>query len=1131
MAASTLQNWLDWWESKGKAISYCYIGNGGRVVTPGTSSQAGTSITVGGSTSGSIPGGSAPRPPGEAPGDGTNPIPVVATVVSTVTNIESLSKDGKPLYVQTVTTYSNGAKTVTTETMSGWSCYTTFPDGSSQHVSYDRYSKETTTRLQDQYSTATFVNGERGNLISGHIERKDGTWDRLAHDPDDNHWVQTGRRSDHDILVDYVDGGRRIQRDYFNGTTDIEKYNEDGVLIYQAHIEGEPGDPLRTKRSTERTEHGSTIEITRTETRTDNWFSRGYVTDIEETRTVRHAEGDETTHTTRTRIETDLSNNNHAEPSRIERAFDWFTDSVKDLWESTPEENTGTAPKAGTTSVDTGAEKYVFSILAGTASNDDLSGSGIVAGGNGNDKVSGSEGNDILFGGTGHDTSLGGLGADYIDGGDEADSLEGGGGSDTLVGGNGRDTLLGGDGSDALDGGKGVDFASYEKATSGVVVNLSDPMQNIGEAGGDTYTSIEGVAGSAYDDRIAGSAANNILYGYNGNDRLVGIAGDDLLIGGAGADRLEGGDGFDVASYAPSAEGLVVNLSDTAQNTGDAAGDVYYEIEGLVGSEHVDTLIGSNGDNRLEGGGGNDILDAMGGRDAVYGDDGDDRLFSEMEADTLDGGTGWDTVSYYKLSFNAVAIYLWDVTRNGGAAKGDVYIDIEVIDGTRLADIMEGDSHKNTFWGDNGNDSLKGGAGDDELSGGNDDDLLDGGTGHDTLNGGSGFDTVTYAHAMGPMRVDLGNTARNLGEAYGDLYSSIEKVIGSAYNDTLEGSSASDAGDIFEGGEGQDLLKGYGGADTLKGGHGDDQLAGGAGVDVLDGGDGYDFAVHTDAAGGVVADLSWGAANRGEAQFDMYISIEGLMGSAFDDQLYGDAGGNTLLGERGSDRLEGRAGGDLLDGGQGIDHAVYWGASSGVTASLLTGYGSGGDAGGDVYRSIEGLEGSGFGDTLQGDHQANTLYGYGGADLLQGEGGHDYIEGGSGTDTVSGGEGLDWLLGNAGADLFRFNTRLSSGNVDTLADFSVAQGDRIGLSASVFGSLPSTTVIDMVGGLPVGRTMLKSSAFKVGAAATAWEHRIVYDQATGTVYFDVDGVGGIAQVQFAKVAAGTALTAAQFMLV
>ena len=60
--------------------------------------------------------------------------------------------------------------------------------------------------------------------------------------------------------------------------------------------------------------------------------------------------------------------------------------------------------------------------------------------------------------------------------------------------------------------------------------------------------------------------------------------------------------------------------------------------------------------------------------------------------------------------------------------------------------------------------------------------------------------------------------------------------------------------------------------------------------------------------------------------------------------------------------------------------------------------------------------------------------------------------------------------------------------------------------------------------------MLSSSAFTLGTSATTTAHRIVYDQASGAIYFDADGFGGKAQVQFAKVAAGTALTAAHFQL-
>ena len=242
----------------------------------------------------------------------------------------------------------------------------------------------------------------------------------------------------------------------------------------------------------------------------------------------------------------------------------------------------------------------------------------------------------------------GGGGNDRLGGGKDDDTVDGGSGDDTLNGDDGNDVLVGSLGSDTLDGGEGLDVASYEQATSGVVANLADATQNTGQAAGDTYTSIEGIAGSAYDDRLAGNAANNILFGYNGNDRLIGLAGNDILIGGSGADTLEGGEGFDIVSYAEAAAGVVVTLLKDVVNTGEAAGDVFFSIEGLAGSKFADVLTGNNLSNILDGGAGDDVLVGGGGGDSLSAGAGKDRLFSRIDADLLDGGEGWDTVSYYK---------------------------------------------------------------------------------------------------------------------------------------------------------------------------------------------------------------------------------------------------------------------------------------------------------------------------------------------------------------------------------------------------------------------------------------------------------------------------------------------------
>jgi Ca2+-binding RTX toxin-like protein len=634
-------------------------------------------------------------------------------------------------------------------------------------------------------------------------------------------------------------------------------------------------------------------------------------------------------------------------------------------------------------------------------------------------------------------------GSNEIDGGAGDDILIGREQDDTLTGGTGNDRIIATEGDDIYDGGADedtVDYSLFEALTlgrwdpvsgtfiyadQGIDIDLRQTGAQTGEYWNYQFfehvlLNIENVIGSAFADRITGDSGRNMLAGGADNDTLLGLEGNDILEGGAGADRLDGGAGNDTVRYATAQSAVALSLA-TGGTLGDAAGDVFISIENVFGSVFNDTILGNAHANILNGNDGNDRIDGGSGHDTLRGGAGNDWLIGGSGGDELNGGSGIDTASY-ETATSAIALSLITGGTFGNAA-GDRFISIENVRGSAFNDTISGNGAHNILNGAEGSDLIDGGNGNDTLRGAEGNDTLIGGAGADELNGGSGTDTASYANAGAAVALSL-LTGGTLGEAAGDTFISIENVIGTAFADLIIGNGAANR------------LEGGAGHDTLQGGNGNDTLIGGAGGDRLDGGAGIDEASFETAGASVVASLVTGG-SLGNAAGDVFISIENLRGSNFNDTLTGDTAANILNGLDGNDRLDGGAnndtlrgsagndtliggaGADQLHGGSGIDEASYETATSSVALSLLLG-GTLGDAAGDTFISIENIRGSNFNDTILGDSADNILNGLNGDDRLEGGAGNDILRGSAGLDTLVGGAGNDTLNGGSGADIFVF---------------------------------------------------------------------------------------------------------------
>jgi Subtilase family/RTX calcium-binding nonapeptide repeat (4 copies) len=207
--------------------------------------------------------------------------------------------------------------------------------------------------------------------------------------------------------------------------------------------------------------------------------------------------------------------------------------------------------------------------------------------------------------------------------------------------------------------------------------------------------------------------------------------------------------------------------------------------------------------------------------------------------------------------------------------------------------------------------------------------------------------------------------------------------------------AGTNAAEVLEGTPGNDVYCGEGGGDLIV-------LSGG--TDVVNGGGGFDFVSLEDASGAGTVDLTAGMATAPGITTSL-ASVEGAVGSAFDDTLAGNGGSNEFVGLGGDDDIDGLG---------GFDFARYDFATARIRANLGTGSATG--EGSDALHHVEGIVGGAANDIVRGNGKRNTLYGLRGNDVLRGGDRPDLLLGGPGADELFGDGGNDHLNGGPGPD-------------------------------------------------------------------------------------------------------------------
>ena len=593
------------------------------------------------------------------------------------------------------------------------------------------------------------------------------------------------------------------------------------------------------------------------------------------------------------------------------------------------------------------------------------------------------------------------------------------------------------------------------------IANFLSTMSYTGLGQGQTVTNGNDFEIGASSGQTIDSWNNNVPRG--GNDIFIGESGNDWIATGTGSSWVDAGAGDD---YLAAPAGNAVLLGGAGNDTievgasSNPAPGTYY----LSGGSGNDTLIAHAGLATFVGGTGTDTETGGSGKNTYLVDPSDMTASSSSSTLVISGSGNYNTLSFARVTANVYVDLRSDDTNhsfgNGSPQAGmqQVSTDTFVIPYTTvtISDIQ-------SLTGGSGNDwfcntaamtsTLSGGAGNDDLNGWGVNNTLEGGPGADIIDGWYGVNTVTYEGSSAGVYVNLATGEAYGGDADGDvLEGSLQNLTGSAYDDTLVGTSA---------------------ANTLSGNAGDDTFVYSGGGDAYLGGDGFDTVDYSGAGSAITVNLQNGSSG-GAASGDSYSSIEKIIGTRYNDTLTGNSSGDTFEGGGGTDTISGGSGSDTYilgrgDGsttvsdnnsdsntiqigpGLGFDD-LTWGTQGptgsnpgvlqlgirGDTADIISITGNfAGSPSNDVAKTLT-LNGTSPVDIsrvnyspMNGDDNANVIYGYPSNFVLEiGNGGNDTLSSdqsdvGNNTNTQNGniydgGLGNDTIYSSNGDDQYLF---------------------------------------------------------------------------------------------------------------